>query len=167
MKKSFALAPLFLAALALAGCEPKPAPNAEPTTTEKAELALKNAVAKTKELALEAKDVVADQLAAWHLTPAEIKEELERTGRIVRAKAATAVAKSGQFADQARIVAVVTTKLVADREFSARQIGVTSADGIVTLTGTVPSAALIGRAVTLALDTDGVTQVVSLLTGAM
>jgi hypothetical protein len=39
--------------------------------------------------------------------------------------------------------------------------------GVVALKGTVGSVELIGRAITLALDTDGVTQVVSLLTVSM
>ena len=39
-----------------------------------------------------------------------------------------------------------------------------TSEGTVTLTGTVGSAELIGRTVSLALDTEGVTEVVSLLT---
>ena len=152
----------------LAGCGQPPTPNAEPTTAEKAELAVKNAVAvataKTKEVAREVRDLAAEKIIEWHLTPEEIKAEVERTGRIVRAKTDAAVAKSGVVIDNARVVAVITAKLVGDRQLSARQITVVSEQGVVTLAGTVPSAELIGRAVTLALDTDGVTQVVSLLT---
>jgi hypothetical protein len=155
-------------AFVLAGCGRPPAPNAEPTTAEKAELAVKNAVsaatAKTKEVAREVKDLAAAKIVEWHLTPEEINAELERTGRIVRAKTDAAVAKSGVIIDNARVVAVIKTKLVGDRQLSARQITVVSEQGIVTISGTVPSAELIGRAITLALDTEGVTQVVSLLT---
>ena len=152
----------------LAGCGQPPAPNAEPTAAEKAELAVKNAVAaataKTKEVAREVRDLAAEKIVEWHLTPEEIKAELERTGRVVRSKANAAVAKSGEVIDNARVVAVIKSKLVGDQQLSAREIGVEAKQGIVTLTGTVGSAELIGQTVSLALDTEGVTEVVSLLT---
>ena len=152
----------------LAGCGQPPAPNAEPTAAEKADLAVKNALAaataKTKEVAREVRDLAAEKIVEWHLTPEEIKAELERTGRVVRAKTDAAVAKSEVIIDNARVVAVIKTKLVGDPQLSARQITVVSEQGIVTISGTVPSAELIGRAITLALETEGVTQVVSLLT---
>jgi hypothetical protein len=161
MKKTPLLFASCAALFTLAGCGQPPAPNAEPTAAEKAELAVKNAVsaatAKTKEVAKDVKDLVATKLVEWHLTPEEIKAELERTGRVVRAKTEVII-------DNARVVAVIKTKLVGDPQLSARQITVVSEQGIVTISGTVPSAELIGRAITLALETEGVTQVVSLLT---
>jgi osmotically-inducible protein OsmY len=83
---------------------------------------------------------------------------------VVRSKANAAVAKSGEVIDNARVIAVIKSKLVGDRQLSAREIGVEAKQGTVTLTGTVGSAELIGRTVSLALDTEGVTGVVSLLT---
>lgn len=158
---------LCCVALFFAGCERPPEKNAEPTAAERAELAVKNAVtaaaAKTKEVAREVKDLAAAKIVEWHLTPEEIKAEFERTGRVVRSKADAAVAKSGAALGQARIVGVIKSKLVADPRLSARAITVEAAQGTVTLTGTVPSAELVGRAVSLALDTEGVTEVVSLL----
>jgi osmotically-inducible protein OsmY len=59
---------------------------------------------------------------------------------------------------------VVKAKYTLDKELSARTIEVSADNGLVTLRGTAPSEALIGKAVGLALDTDGVTQVKSLLT---
>ncbi|OYV02081.1 MAG: hydrogenase, partial [Verrucomicrobiales bacterium VVV1] len=82
-------------------------------------------------------------------------------------KAATAATKTGEVFDNARVVTVINAKLVADGQLSALKINVDATDGIVTLKGTVGSVDLIGRAITLALDTAGVTQVVSLLTVAM
>ena len=112
----------------LAGCGQPPAPNAEPTAAEKAELAVKNALAaataKTKEVAREVRDLTAEKIIEWHLTPEEIKAELERTGRVVRSKANAAVAKSGEVIDNARVVAVIKSKLVGDQQLSAREIGV-------------------------------------------
>ena len=57
----------------LAGCGQPPTPNAEPTTAEKAELAVKNAVAvataKTKEIAREVRELAAEKIVEWHLRP--------------------------------------------------------------------------------------------------
>ena len=59
---------------------------------------------------------------------------------------------------------VINGKLLATSDLSAFKINVDADKGVVTLKGTVKSVDLIGRAIELALDTDGVTQVVSLLT---
>jgi hypothetical protein len=175
MKKNLPfLSLLTLLALVFAGCEK----NAEPTVAEKAEAAVKSAAAKTgdaleaaaaktKEAALDAKDAIAGKLAEWKLTPADIKADLEKGGRVVRSKAAVVGAKTGEVFDNARVVTVINAKLVGDRRLSALKIDVEADRGVVTLKGTVGSVELIGRAITVALDTDGVTQVVSLLTVAM
>ena len=161
-------------ALVFAGCEK----NAEPTVAEKAEAAVKSAAAKTgdaletaaaqtKAAALDAKDAISGKLAEWKLTPADIRADLENGGRVVRSKAAVVGAKTGEGFDNARVVTVINAKLVGDRQLSALRIGVDADRGVVTLKGTVGSVDLIGRAISLALDTDGVTQVVSLLTVSM
>ena len=157
MNKSLLVLPIL--ALAFAGCEKNP-----PTLVEKTETAVKNAAEKTKDAALDAKDAVADKLAEWKLTPADLKADLEKGGRIVRAKAATVGAKTSVMFDNAKVVTVINAKLVGDAKLSAIKINVDADQGTVTLTGTVKSADLIGRAVVLALDTDDVVQVVSLLT---
>jgi osmotically-inducible protein OsmY len=105
-------------------------------------------------------DALAEKLKEWKLTPADIKEDLTKTGQVVRAKAQ----EMGGRIDDARVVAVIKAKYVLDSELSARAINVASHDGEVTLTGTASSAELIGRAVALALDTHGVHNVVSRLT---
>ncbi len=161
-------------ALVLAGCGQPPASNSEPTTAEKAELAVKNVASKTSAAlevatekaaaaALDAKAAVAASLADMKLTPEDIKAELAKGGRIVRSKAAAAAAKSGEMFDNARVIAVINAKLVADPQLSALKIKIDADQGNVILNGTAPSAELIGRAINLALETEGVTQVVSLL----
>lgn len=155
---------LPLAALALAGCSKQPAPGDEPKTGGPAlSERVENAYEKTKDAAVEAKDTVAAKLAEWKLTPADIKADLEKTGRVVREKTLAAGEKAGGAVDNARIVTVINAKLVADKDLSALKINVDAADGVVTLRGTVASAELVGRAIALALDTDGVSRVVSLL----
>jgi hypothetical protein len=101
-----------------------------------------------------------NRLTEWRLTPDDIRQDLARTGQVVRDRTQGVRA---QISD-ARIVTVIKAKYVLDHNLSARDITVDAHDGIVTLGGTVPSAELLGRAVELAIDTDGVRRVVSQIT---
>jgi hypothetical protein len=103
---------------------------------------------------------VGDKLAQWHLTSDDIKADLAQTGKVVRAKAQVA----GDKISDARIATVIKAKYVLDRDISAMDISVSVDEGHVTLAGRVASAEIIGRAMELALDTDGVVGVVSQLT---
>ncbi len=176
MKKRLLLLSSLAFSLAFVGCEKKSA--AEPSTAEKAEAAMKNAAAKTgdaigtaaaktKEAALDAKDAIHAKMVDWKLTPSDLKADFEKGGRIVRTKTATAGARTGEILDNARVVTVINAKLVGDSQLSALKINVDANQGTVTLKGTVGSLDLIGRAISLALDTDGVNEVVSLLTVSM
>ena len=118
----------------------------------------KATVAREKASAL--KDSIGQKLEDWHLTPEEIKADLRKTGEVVRSNAKAA----GGTINDARLVAQINAKFVLDGDLSARAIDVDCTDGKVTLRGTVPSEALIGRAVALALDTSGVTHVNAKLT---
>jgi hypothetical protein len=167
MKKFLLTLPLL--GLTFAGCEQKPAPpsaSAEPTMAQKAEMAAKQAAEKTKEVALDVKDAVATKLTEWKLTPADIKADLEQGGRVVREKTAAAGERAGAMFDNAKAVTAINARLLTDPKLSALKINVDADQGVVTLKGTVESPELIGRAIALALDTDGVTRVVSLLTVA-
>jgi len=106
-----------------------------------------------------ARTAVDDHLQQWRLTPDDIRSDLSQTGEVVRTQSARV---GGKISD-ARITAVIKSKYVLDRDLSALDIHVDTHDGYVTLTGTAASAALIGRAVALALDTDGVTNVTAKL----
>jgi hyperosmotically inducible periplasmic protein len=114
----------------------------------------------TREAATGMGQAVSEKLADWHLTPDEVKADLSRSGQVVREKAQVA----GDRIVDARIVTVIKAKYVLDHNLSARDINVDARDGVVTLGGTVASADLIGRAVMLALETDGVSRVVSQIT---
>lgn len=154
-------------ALALVGCERKstpPSSSTEPTIAQKAEMAAKEAVDRTKEVAIDTRDAIAAKLTEWKLTPADLRADLEKGSRVVREKAAAAGARAGSMIDNAKIVTSINGKLVADSQLSALKINVDADAGVVTLKGTVRSPELIGRAMALALDTDGVTRVISLLT---
>lgn len=166
MNKLLLVLPLL--GLTFAGCEKKPAQMAgDPTLVQKTEMAVKNAAEKTKDMAIDMKDAVSDKLVEWKLTPADLKEDLAKGGRIVRSKAAKVGATASTMFDNAKVVTVINAKLVADGKLSAIKINVDADKGVVTLKGTVKSPELIGRAIALALDTDDVTQVISLLTVSM
>ena len=167
MKKILLVLPLL--GLVFTGCKKnEPVPKtADATFGQKTEMAVKNAADATRATAIDMKDAVGAKLTEWKLTPSDIKDDLAKGGRIVRSKAAKAGATAGAMFDNAKVVTVINAKLVADSQLSALKINVDADKGVVTLKGTVKSPDLIGRAIALALDTDDVTQVVSLLTVAM
>jgi lambda repressor-like predicted transcriptional regulator len=115
---------------------------------------------KARDGALAAKESISHKLVEWHLTPAEINRDLEQTGRVVRSKTAAA----GRSLSNARLAAVIKGKYALEDDLSARAISVDADAGKVTLRGTVKSPELIARAISLALETDGVTSVDSELT---
>lgn len=102
---------------------------------------------------------VSRKLAEWHLTPDDIRNDLAKTGKVVRAKSH----EIGEKIDDARIVTVIKAKFVLDRDLSAPAIHVESHNGAVTLDGSVAAPGLIGKAVVLSLDTAGVRSVDSKL----
>lgn len=119
-----------------------------------------DAAAKTRSAAASVSAAISEKMQAWHLTPADIHSDLARSGQVAREN----VAQLREKASDARIVAVIKAKVVLDRDLSVSSLDVQSSDGSVTLTGTVRSEDLVGRAVALALDTEGVHHVTSKLT---
>jgi len=95
--------------------------------------------------------------------PATIKDELAKTGKVIREKARKAGEVVADATANARTTASIKTKLVEDRGLSAFKIDVDTTDGVVTLSGTVGSYEEIDRAIKLALETDGVYRVISTL----
>jgi osmotically-inducible protein OsmY len=114
---------------------------------------------RAKDLVVDAKDAVVNQTAQWNLTPESIKEEIAKTGRVVRSNATVA----GERIDDARIVTVIKGKYVVAKDLSAFSIKVSCNDGKVELSGVVAKPEDIARAITVALGTGGVRQVVSQL----
>lgn len=140
---------------------PLPTPPAvEPTATEKFQTTARELGAKTRDAARDAGQAINEKLTDWKLRPEDLREDLKRGGEIVRTKASQAGAKLSD----ARVLTVIKAKYVLDRDLSALDIAVTVQAGRVTLTGTVDSSALVGHAIALALDTDGVVAVSSRLT---
>lgn len=97
------------------------------------------------------------------LSVSNITEELSRTSMVVREKARSAGHSIADATANARVTAAVKGRLVAEPGLSAFSINVDTTDGLVTLSGKVSSHEQVGRAVKLALDTEGVRKVISTL----
>jgi len=104
-----------------------------------------------------------DRLQAWDLQPEEIKEELARSGQVVRRKAEQAGHAIADATADARITASIKGRLITHRELSGFNISVNTTDGVVTLSGAVASREEISQAMLLAMETDGVREVISTL----
>ncbi|MGH8017564.1 MAG: BON domain-containing protein [Opitutaceae bacterium] len=108
-------------------------------------------------------DRISRKLREWNLDSEDLREELDRAGRILREKGREFGARLAEETSDVRIIALIKAKYTLDEQLSARQIAVGCKDGHVTLTGTVASAEQVGRAIVLALDTEGVLDVDSSL----
>jgi osmotically-inducible protein OsmY len=93
----------------------------------------------------------------------QIKEEMAQKGKIVRRKAQEIGSRVADEAGDARIVADIKAKYAADPDLSVWSISVACHQGHVALSGTVPNPEGVGKAVTLALEPDGVEDVTSTL----
>jgi hyperosmotically inducible periplasmic protein len=118
---------------------------------------------KVEDAAKSARDAATNELRVLHLRPEDIKDELARSGQVVRRAASDAGHALADATADARITAAIKAKLVASRDLSALNISVNTTAGVVTLSGAVGSHELISKAVLLAMETDGVREVVSTL----
>lgn len=108
-------------------------------------------------------EAIQEKLKVLDLRPQDVKDELARTGQVVRRRAKEAGEAIADATADARITAAIKGKLVASRELSALSISVNTTGGVVTLSGTVPSPEAISKAMLLAMETDGVKEVISTL----
>lgn len=110
-----------------------------------------------------AEDSIARTLRQWHLTPDDIRRQLDHAGQVIKREGGALGEKLDEATRDARVVTVIKAKYTLDPQLSAWEIGVASDDGHVTLSGTVNTSDLAVRAVVLALDTHGVVDVASSL----
>lgn len=99
-------------------------------------------------------------MTEWRLGDAELQADLDRGVTIVRTKDSIVGAPTGNTDDDV-IETMVKGKLQADAEVAKAMIDVDAKNGEVTLKGSAESASQVGRAIALALDTQGVTKVSS------
>jgi osmotically-inducible protein OsmY len=98
-----------------------------------------------------------------NLDTEQIKEELAETGRVVRKKAEAAGAAIKDVASDSKITAEIKSRYALDRDLSVLSISINTTDGRVTLAGSVESPEHIKKAMRMALETEGVTEVTSTL----
>ena len=99
-------------------------------------------------------------MTEWRLSATELKSELDRGTPIERTKESTAGAPTGST-DDTVLETMVKGKLQADSKVAKAMIEVDAQNGQVKLTGTASQADDVGRAIALALDTQGVNKVTS------
>ena len=90
-------------------------------------------------------------------------EKAREVGAEVGAKTAEAANRAGEVLSEGALTAKIKSKMALDDLVQARSINVTTSGHVVTLSGTVRSAAERDRASQLARETTGVTQVVDRL----
>ena len=106
----------------------------------------------------------------WPLRPSaaaldadSAKREAARLANRAATKASNAADKLGDKMSAGALTAKIKSKMALDDHVKARAINVDTSGSVVTLSGVVVSAAERERAVRLARDTEGVTQVVDRL----
>jgi hyperosmotically inducible periplasmic protein len=91
------------------------------------------------------------------------RKEAARLANRAAAKASVAATKVGGTISEGALTAKIKSKMALDDHVKARAINVDTSGSVVTMTGVVASADERERAVRLARDTEGVTQVVDRL----
>jgi osmotically-inducible protein OsmY len=87
----------------------------------------------------------------------------EQVGAELGAKTAEAANKAGEILSDGALTAKIKSKMALDDTIRARTIDVSTTDHVVTVSGTVGSQSEHDRAIQLARETNGVTQVIDRL----
>jgi osmotically-inducible protein OsmY len=124
---------------------------------------LQHAGTQAQDAAKSAGQAIQDKLKVLDLRTNDIRDELTETGRIIRRRAKEVAQVVADSTADARTTAAIKAKLFASHELSSLSISVNTTNGIVTLSGTVPTLEDISKAMLLALETDGVKEVISTL----
>jgi hyperosmotically inducible periplasmic protein len=124
---------------------------------------LRSAGQKVETAAKSAREAATNELQVLHLRPEDIKDELARSGQVVRRAASNAGRAIADATADARITTTIKGKLFASGDLSALNISVNTTAGVVTLSGAVASSEDVSKAFLVAMKTDGVREVVSTL----
>jgi osmotically-inducible protein OsmY len=106
-------------------------------------------------------DALRAKLDTLDLNSDQIKDELARTGQVIRRKAQDIGDAAADAASDARAITEIKARYAKDPTLSVWKISVSCSQGHVKLSGTVKSPDDIGKAIALALDADGVRDVTS------
>jgi len=124
---------------------------------------LQHAGTQGQDAAKSAGQAIQDKLKVLDLRTNDIRDELNETGKIIRRRAKEVAQVIADATADARTTAAIKAKLFATHDLSSLSISVNTTNGIVTLSGTVPTLEDISKAMLLALETDGVKEVISTL----
>ncbi len=134
-----------------------------PEAEQRAEAAANQAASSASETGHHLSEAFKAKLETLDLRSEQIKDELGRTGKIVRRNAHDFGDQVADATADTRIIAAIKAEYALDSDLSVWQIAVSCNLGRVTLAGTVAAEENIGKAVALALETDGVRDVTSTL----
>jgi hypothetical protein len=124
---------------------------------------VQHAGTQVEDAARSAGHAIQDKLKVLDLRTNDFKDELARSGQVIRRKAQEAGHAIADATADARITGAIKAKLLASHDLSALSISVNTTNGIVTLSGIVPTLEDIAKAMLLAYETEGVTEVISTL----
>jgi osmotically-inducible protein OsmY len=137
--------------------------NEHPEAQQHYQQSMTDASAAASEAASNFSDAMKAKLETLNLQPGQIKDELVKTGQVIRRKAYDIGESAADAASDVRAVTEIKAKYAGDSTLSVWKISVSCNQGHVTLSGTVSSPDDIGKAVALALDAGGVRDVTSTL----
>jgi osmotically-inducible protein OsmY len=137
--------------------------NEHPEAQQHYQQSMTDAGAAASKAASNFSDAMKAKLETLNLQSGQIKDELVKTGEVIRRKAYDIGEAAADAASDARAVTEIKAKYAGDSTLSVWKISVSCHQGHVTLSGTVSSPDDIGKAVALALDADGVRDVTSTL----
>ena len=137
--------------------------NEHPEAQQHYQQSMTDASAAASEAASNFSDAMKAKLETLNLQPGQIKDELVKTGQVIRRKAYDIGESAVDAASDARAMTEIKAKYAGDSTLSVWKISVSCNQGHVTLSGTVSSPDDIGKAVALALDAGGVRDVTSTL----
>lgn len=104
---------------------------------------------------------VTARMSQWKLNPSDIQADLNNNKDIIRTKGTEVGAPTGRM-DKSVIESAVKARLESDSSIAPLKLKVSAnKEGDVKLSGKADSAQEVGRAIALALDTQGVTKVTS------
>jgi osmotically-inducible protein OsmY len=134
-----------------------------PEAEQRFEASASRAGAATSEAAHHLSDALKAKFETLDLQPDKIKEEMARTGKVVRSKTKEIAGKVADAAADTRTVTEIKAKYLKDSDLSVWSISVSCNDGHVALSGSVPTAEGVAKAIALAYEADGVVDVTSTL----
>jgi osmotically-inducible protein OsmY len=132
-----------------------------PEAQQRYEQAASQTASEASTAAHSAADALRAKFDTLDLNTDQIKNELAKTGQVVRRKAQDIGDAAVNAASDARAIAEIKAKYAEDHSLSVWKISVSCNQGHVKLSGTVSSPDDIAKAIALALEVDGVRDVTS------